>query len=197
MNESQDIEIARAIEGDLNAQRFLFEAYYAYVLSISLRYMASREVAEEVLNDIFLKVFNKLKLYDKNYPFKAWIRKVAINTCIDRLRSTPKFPNWSELTIHFMGHLEDEDSDIKVGEMDEQPFLPVLQKLPPRYRAVFNLYVFEEYTHKEIGQALGIHEGTAKSNYARAKKIIKQHLEKKRSSSSPATLHFALNTDNK
>ena len=74
MDDNQDIEISRAMEGDLNAQRQLFEAYYSYVLSISLRYMATREVAEEVLNDIFLKIFNRL--YALDFLFQA---KIAAN----------------------------------------------------------------------------------------------------------------------
>lgn len=89
MKDSQTEQLLLASEGDLMAQHKLFEAYFAYVLSITLRYMSTREVAEEVLNDIFLKVFLKLGQYDPNYPFKGWLRRIAINTCIQIFGSPP------------------------------------------------------------------------------------------------------------
>ncbi|MBK8507025.1 MAG: RNA polymerase sigma factor [Saprospiraceae bacterium] len=197
MKDSQTEELLLASGGDLNAQRYLFETYFAYIMSITLRYMSSRQVAEEVLNDIFLKVFLKLSQYDPSYPFKGWLRKIAINTCIDRLRSLQKIPTWMELSNYLTIPAPKDDWEPISNLISDEPILPVLQHLPPRYRAVFNLYVFEEYSHKEIAQTLGIHEGTSKSNYARAKKIVKDHLEKKMKEAESPELAMALNTESK
>ena len=140
-------------------------------MSITLRYMSTREEAEEALNDSFLKVFTNLKKFNSNLPFTSWIRKITINTCIDKLRRGIKL-----LTVHF--NIE-EIEQISVEDFEissDEKILPILQELPPRYRLVFNLYVFEDYKHKEIAAKLKISEGTSKSNYARAKSLLKKKL---------------------
>ena len=146
--------------------------------SITLRYMTSREEAEEVLNDVFIKVLDKLDQYDDGYPLRGWIRKIAINTAIDRIRSQSRFPSWVQLTGFLSEALAD---DQPVFWEEDQQVLPMIQELPPRYRAVFNLRVFEDYTHKEIAALLRISVGTSKSNYARAKQILKKSLERRSS----------------
>ncbi len=172
--DSQDL-IIKAGDGHADAQRQLFANYFPYVMSITLRYMSSREEAEEMLNDSFLKIFGGLPSYDADFPFKGWIRRITINTCIDRLRQTRKRPSLVEL-----GPNTELSTEAEPFEIDENiQILPMLQALPARYRAVFNLYVFEEYKHKEIAKLLGISEGTSKSNYARAKSILKKSLVKK------------------
>ncbi len=155
------------------AQKKLFSQYYAYVLSITLRYMSSCEEAEEMLNDTFLKVFDHLDRYDSKYPMKSWIRKITVNTCLDRIKALKTRMQFAALESW---HLEEPDKF--TFEFDEsKPLLPIIQQLPPKYRAVFNLYVFEECKHREIAELLGISEGTSKSNYARAKKILKKSLQ--------------------
>ncbi|MCB0684978.1 MAG: RNA polymerase sigma factor [Saprospiraceae bacterium] len=166
-------------------------------MSITLRYMSTREEAEELLNDIFLKIFQSMDKYCPDYPFKIWIRRIAINTCIDRLRVMSRIPSLIELgsLIHTLPDTDDTELARRIQNNEGEPLLPLLHKLSPRYRAVFNLYVFEEYTHKEIGAALGISEGTSKSNYARAKSIIKNALEKKMKENKLPNIYMAINSD--
>ena len=183
--------IAGAREGSLRAQKKLFESYYAYVMSISLRYMATREEAEEVLNDVFLKVFAKIQSYDSQFPFKGWLRKIAINSSIDRLRAIRSIPFLTELTNLIQMPVEDEAYELD----NDQNVLPLIQKLPPKYRAVFNLYVFEEYKHKEIAKLLGISEGTSKSNYSRAKNILKKSLQRKQEGTRQQDKHLVFKGD--
>jgi len=167
------ILIRNAAKNESLAQKALFERFYGFILSITLRYMTNRSEAEEMLNDTFLKVFNHLQFYDEQYDFKAWIRKIAVNTCIDRLRKIKKKIEVVELDLNVHAQIAE-----LFFELDQnKPILPVLQELPTQYRAVFNLYVFEEYKHREIADILGISIGTSKSNYSRAKMIVKKKLE--------------------
>ena len=164
--------ISDAIRGHASAQRRLFADHYSYIMSVTLRYMGSRQEAEEALNDTFLKIFDQLNSFDATLPFKPWIRRIAVNTCIDRLRRIRKNPIWLELSATedtAFGDVDFElDSDVLIA--------PLLRDLPPRYRAVLNLYVFEGYKHKEISKLLNISEGTSKSNLARAKVLLKKRL---------------------
>ncbi|NND33215.1 MAG: sigma-70 family RNA polymerase sigma factor [Saprospiraceae bacterium] len=180
--------IKRALVQDQMAQKALFAQYYGYVMSLTLRYMGSREEAEEMLNDVFIKVFDRLRQYNENYPFEGWLRKIAIHTCIDRIRSLRKLPVLSDLTS-LLHTTSDEQDFIWDKEVD---ILPILQELPPKYRAVFNLYVFDEYKHREIAKILGISEGTSKSNYSRAKAILKKRLSREVNEKSARQMAYSL-----
>ena len=158
--------------------------------------MSGREEAEEALNDSFLKVFSRLGQYNAAYSFKTWVRQITVNTCIDRLRKKRNLIPWLDLSL-FLNHtpLISEELPELLSNDDQTPVLPILQKLPPRYRAVFNLYVFEEFSHKEIAAKLSISEGTSKSNYARAKAILRKHLEKKIAYTGKTPIQIILSSD--
>lgn len=152
-------------------QRELYELFYGYGLKIAFRYAQNREEATEILNDTFLKVFNKIHQYDTTQPFKAWFRCVLIHAAIDYHRVHHKLPKLIELEANH--YLESEELPLPMLTLDEN-MLPLLQALPPQYRLVFNLYVMEEYDHKEIAAQLGITESTSRSNLARAKEKLKE-----------------------
>ena len=120
------------------------------------------------------KIFDHLDQYNPVYALKGWIRKIAVNTAIDKLRVNKNKNHPVFLDLKYIGGATSDGDEFIWDE--EKELLPVIQNLPPGYRAVFNLYVFEEYTHKEIAKLLEISEGTSKSNYARAKKILKKRL---------------------
>lgn len=160
------------------SQRALYEKFYGYGMSISLRYSNNRRDATEILNDSFLKVFTNLKRYDKSLPFKAWLRRIIINTSIDHFRKNERSVHQLTNDVAFV----DTGTDIPVDHSID--VLPLLQKISPQYRIVFNLYVMEEYKHNEISEMLSISEGTSRSNLLRAKAklkelIIKQYEENK------------------
>ncbi len=147
-----------------------------------MRYARDRDSAEEMLQEGFIKVFDKLEGFDYKGSFEGWMRRIIANTAIDQIRKSKKDPL-----------LTDKDEDFKLGaedrvvEKEEQEALEIkaeiameaIQNLSPAYRAVFNLYVMEEYTHKEIAEILGISEGTSKSNLAKAKMNLKKILNEK------------------
>ncbi len=162
--------------GDRNSQRVLYEYYFGYGLNICLRYTPNQEEAKEMLNDAFLKIFTKLDQYDSNYPFKSWIRRIFTNAAIDHYRKGRRLIRTVAL----------EELPEIVDTTESDPFvtpqtdvLPVIQRLPPMYRMVFNLYVMEGYKHHEIAEMLGISIGTSKSNLLRAKRKLQRQLMKR------------------
>ena len=149
--------------------------YYAYGMSITLRYADSREEAAEILNDAFMKVFTNIKKFDSGRPFKPWLRRIIINTAINHFHKTK---NRKEIT-----DLDPADNKIRSEEqiisgISYDEIIELIQQLTPAYRTVFNLYVIEGFQHREIAEMLGIAEGTSKSNLHKAKKNLQSILER-------------------
>lgn len=150
------------------AQKALIKQFYGYAKTICMKYAASIEEAEEMINDGFLKVFNNLSKYDHAQPFKAWVRTIMVNTAIDYFRKWQKH-NLQES----LDHIDASDTSLDViGKIAADDILKMVQQLPPSYRMVFTLYVIEGYNHREIGEMLGIREGTSKSNLQDARKKL-------------------------
>lgn len=157
------------------SQKELYKMFYAYGMSITLRYADSRDQAAAILNDAFMKVFTNIKKYDTKRPFKPWLRKIIINTAINHFHKNKHNRQWEELEMakHNMGIEETIISGISYQEI-----IDMVQQLTPAYRTVFNLYVIEGFKHKEIAEMLGITVGTSKSNLAKAKRNLQSILEK-------------------
>jgi len=166
-------EVDRLIEGcrkgRLKDQEGLYKHFYGYVMGICLRYAKSRDEASEVLNDAFLKVFNKIAMYDNTKLFKAWLRRIVVNTAIDYYRREHKYDNHVPIE---KASREENDFDA-IDQLNAEDILKLLQELPPQYRLVFNLYEIEGYSHEEIGEILKIPVGTSKSHLSRAKQRLK------------------------
>jgi RNA polymerase sigma-70 factor (ECF subfamily) len=179
-------KLKKIIEGclrnDRRSQEELFKLFYGKMLPVCMRYMPDRDTAQEVLQEGFIKVFEKLGAFDFKGSFEGWIRRIIANTAIDAIRKSKKDP-----------YLTDNDNDFKLGasdpmvEREEVEFtdlkaeiaMEAIQKLSPAYRTVFNLFVLEDYSHKEIAELLGISEGTSKSNLAKAKMNLQKIVSKK------------------
>lgn len=149
--------------------------FYAYGMSITMRYADSRDKAAAVLNDAFMKVFENIKKYDRHRPFKPWLRKIIVNTAINHFNANKKYESWEGL----------EESNVDMGRKETiisgltyDEIIEMVQKLSPAYRTVFNLYVIDGFKHKEIAELLGISVGTSKSNLHKAKKNLRAMLEK-------------------
>lgn len=162
-------------KNDRESQRLLYQHYYAYAMSICLRYCRSLEEAKEIVNDGFMKVFKKLDQHETESSFKGWLRQIMINSAIDHYRKEVKHYNHVEATADrvfepVVGTVLD---DISYAEL-----IGMIQHLTPGYRAVFNLYVIDGFTHPEISKILGISEGTSKSNLMKARENLKEMIEK-------------------
>jgi RNA polymerase sigma-70 factor (ECF subfamily) len=160
------------LKNDRRSQEALFKLFYGKMLSVCMRYTADRDRAQEVLQEGFIKVFDKLAGFDYTGSFEGWLRRIITNTAIDSLRKAKRDPFLSENDNYFK--FSDSNpmiakEEVDLTELKAEIALQAVQRLSPAYRTVFNLYVVEEYTHKEIAAILGISEGTSKSNLAKAK----------------------------
>ena len=174
--------IRGCLENNRRSQETLFKLYYGKMLSVCMRYSNDRDSAEEVLQEGFIKIFDKLDAFDYKGSFEGWMRRIMANTAIDSIRKSKKDP-----------FLTDNDEDFKLGAVDPMVVseeleltgikaeiaMEAINELSPAYKSVFSLYVFEEYKHKEIAEILGISEGTSKSNLAKAKLNLQKILKEK------------------
>ncbi len=159
-------------KGDRHCQDKLYSQYYSYSMSICLRYSKDRNEAIEILNDGFFKILTNLDKYTKGLSFKAWLRKVMINTAIDYYRRNDK--HWQTVDISFA---KDEGQNIElIDAISEKEIIALIQLLPASYRIVFNLFVIEGYKHEEIAEKLNISVGTSKSNLSVARSKLKRTL---------------------
>lgn len=158
------------------SQKELYELFYAYGMSITLRYTNTREHAVEILNDSFMKVFENIQKFDTEQPFKPWFRKIIINTAINHYHKTKNYQMKMETGLHENNLSENEKI---ISGISYKEIIEMVQKLSPVYKMVFNMHVIEGYTHDEIADLLGIATGTSKSNLAKAKNNLRVMLEKK------------------
>ena len=168
--------IEGCLRGSRKFQRLLYEHYYGSMMVVCMRYTHDREEARDVLHEGFMKVFSNLHKYTRGTNLGAWIRRIMVNTAIDHYRKNAKRPNLVEIN----NAVHEADMQDVVSDMSAQEILEMIQRLSPAYRTVFNLYVVEGYSHKEVGKMLGISEGTSKSNLAKARAKLQQMIHRSR-----------------
>jgi len=167
--------IEACIKGDRQSQSRLYNIYVQKMFVVCLRYARNREEAEDILQEGFMKVFEFLHQYKFAGSFDGWIRKIMVNSALQKYRNKGKLHPLVDLdqsTTDFSVH-EDVTSKISTKEL-----LTMVQQLPPAYRLIFNLYVFEGMKHREIAELLGISEGTSKSNLSDARAILQKAVHK-------------------
>ena len=173
MELSESEIIKGCLAGDSAAQRMLYKRFAGKMLLVCLRYIKNRDEAEDVLQEGFLLVFQKLSQFKAEGSFEGWIRKIMVNKSIEQLRrSSFIYPtvDIEEREDHFVS-AEDILSNIASKDL-----LKMIQELPVAYGIIFNLYVFEGLKHREIAEQLGISEGTSKSNLSDARAILKKKI---------------------
>jgi RNA polymerase sigma-70 factor (ECF subfamily) len=170
-------DLDRLIDGCLaeerSCQKRLYDLYSPKMLPLCLRYAENQQEAEEILQDGFLLVFRNIRQYKQAGPFEGWLRKIMINCALMRYRSKDSTTRVISLTE---AHNYVPNPDDFLGRMSEQELIFLIQQLPPAYRLVFNLYVFEGLKHREIAHLLNISEGTSKSNLSDARTILRKNL---------------------
>lgn len=165
--------IKRCIKNDRNAQNELFRKYKDTLFFISLKYCRNVADAEDNLHDAFIAIFQNLKTFKNHGSFEGWMKRIAIYKAVDKYKN------------NLLENIEIKDNLLvdSVEIHDELDFsleflLKLVQELPDQYRLVFNLYQLDAHSHKEIASILNISEGTSKSNYHRAKLILREKIEK-------------------
>ena len=154
---------------DAQAQGALYQKYSGVLFAICLRYSPNYAEAQDNLQDAFLTIFKKVEQYSGKGSFEGWIKRVTVNTVLQKYRKKRHFDVVNEDQIADEAEVEVEDNNIPLDGL-----LQMVQELPDQYRLVFSLYVLDGYSHKEIGERLGISDGTSKSNLARARKILQK-----------------------
>lgn len=170
--------IKSCLRGDSEAEKQLFFRFAPRVLTVCRRYVPQEAAARDLMQDCFVKMFDKLELYDETRgDFGAWLYRLSTNTALSHLR---KEKTGIELT--FPENLPDREPELTEEDfdtIDNETLLAAIRELPDGYRNILNLYVFSGKKHREIAELLDISEGTSRSQYARAKKLLKSILEKK------------------
>ena len=164
----------KCIDGDQRAQRKLFEMYAPKMMGVCLRYMKDHAQAEDVLQDGFVKVFTKLEKYSGDGSLEGWVRRIMVNTALDQLRKSNKFQ--ANVSMDDVSY-KVESSDDVLSSLIEEDLLKLIQEMPTGYKTVFNMFAIEGFSHKEIGEKLGVSENTSKSQYSRAKAYLRIKVE--------------------
>jgi RNA polymerase sigma factor (sigma-70 family) len=156
------------IRGDRKMQYELYQRFAPKMYGVCLRYAGKAEEAEDILQEGFIKVFNKMSSYRGEGSFEGWIRRIFVNTAIEHFRKK----------TYLQPITETEEASVEgkylsvLDKLAEKDIIQLVQQLSPGYRTVFNMYVIEGYTHRQIAEALNISEGTSKSQLSRAKMIL-------------------------
>ena len=164
--------IGKCKTGSLKYQELLYKQFYGYAMGISLRYSISRDDALEVVNDAFIKVFNSIKNYSSDRPFKAWLRTIIVNTAIDRRRKELKF----QLHVEIENAMPIGNGISAIENLNVQDILKLMQQLPPVQLTIFNLYEVDGYSHDEISKILTIPESSSRVYLSRAKEKLRNLL---------------------
>lgn len=174
MTVNLEILIKGCREGDPASQEKLYKQFSAAMYGLCLQYSSSTEDAQDIMQDAFIKVFKKIDQVKDAKAFPGWVRRVMINTALERYRSQVLLKNVDEAPLP-QGELI---SESVLDELEAEEIVMMIQELSPKYRMVFNLYAIEGYNHKEIAEKLNISEGTSKSNLSRARAILQEKVKK-------------------
>lgn len=168
---SLDELVQNCKQGNRAAQEQLYRRYAGVLFGICLKYSRNKTEAEDNLHDSFITIYNKIGQYGARGSFEGWIKRITVNTVLQKYRKQEHLKLVTE-------HTED---DIEVAadheSIDLQTLLGYIQQLPNKYRLTFNLYVLDGYSHQEIAQQLGTSESTSKSNLSRARVLLKEKIE--------------------
>jgi len=168
--------INKCKQKDIKAQSEIYQLYAGKLFALSLKYSKNYQEAQDNLQNGFITIFDKIEQYNFKGSFEGWLKRIVINTVLQTYREK----NVLNLIT------EEVTDEVEIEVDDEQVslefLLKLIQELPNRYRLVFNLYVLDEYSHREIANMLSISEGTSKSNLSRARVILRDKIELSKSS---------------
>jgi len=170
-----DILLEQCRENDRQAQFKLYSVLAPVLLGICMRYMQDRDEAEDVMQDAFVKIFTNLKSFKNEGSFEGWAKRIAVNTALTALKVKKRI--YFERTLEIVETIEfDKDEQ---EHMSLEDILSCMNVLPEGYRTIINLFLIEEFSHREIGEKLGINESTSRSQFARARQALMKLLKEK------------------
>lgn len=173
MNRDQAL-VQACLQQDRKAQRQLYELYGGKLFAIILRYMKHREESEDVLQEVWIRIFTHLNTFRFDCPLEAWLKRIAINTAI---RALQKQPQWKGMLDTDGLEIGGEETMSALDQLSLEELHHLIGQLPDGCRTIFNLYAIEGYKHHEIATLLGITEGTSKSQFFRAKAMLQKEVK--------------------
>jgi RNA polymerase sigma-70 factor (ECF subfamily) len=165
--------VKECVSGSAIAQKKFYDLFARKMMGVCLRYTKDYEEAQDVLQDGFIKIFNKLPDFEKKGSLEGWVRRIMVNTALDAYRKAKKHLN--NVDVDSVDYMLD-SKDFIVESLNAEDLLNIIRTIPEGYRVVFNLFAIEGYSHKEIAERLGVTESTSKSQYSRAKKMLRKLL---------------------
>lgn len=165
-------ELIEALRGGMtSAKRAFYEQFHRYLAAVCARYVSNNGDVKDLLQEVFIKIYTRFDsfAYRGTGSLQAWSRRIAVNEALQYLRASKKR---QEVPLESFGDLPEPDDTPDLSGIPQSALLDMVRRLPERYRTVFNLYIFEEMSHKEIGALLGIGESTSASNLHRAKGLL-------------------------
>lgn len=173
MAETLEILIKGCRKGNRKSQEELYNRFSAAMYGLCLQYASNEADAQDILQEGFIKVFKKISQVQNPAAIPGWIRRIMINTALEKYRSQVVLKRIDDVQTGF----EQEVSNTAYDNLTSEELVKLIQGLTPKYRMVFNLYAVEGYSHKEISEILGISEGTSKSNLSRARATLQERIK--------------------
>ncbi|MBV9963327.1 MAG: sigma-70 family RNA polymerase sigma factor [Parafilimonas sp.] len=168
--------VRNCLKGNAGAQKELYDHFASSMFGICYRYTKSVADAEDVLQEGFIKIFSNLNRYRQEGELGAWMRRIMVNTALTYLKQNKNYNSelsYDDISLHPVS------SENPVITLQAKELADIIRQLPTGCQTIFNLHAIEGYTHVEIGEMLGIHEGTSRSQYARARSIMVTWIEKR------------------
>jgi RNA polymerase sigma-70 factor (ECF subfamily) len=172
MSEEEEL-VKGCIDGDRRYQELLYLRFCRKMMGVCFRYSKNREEAEDHLQDAFIKVFSRLKQFRFEGSLEGWIRRIVLSTIFDNFRKRTVMLVLNDYDVRE----ESTETDEFLSDVDMDQLVNAIRDLSPGYRAVFNMFAVEGYTHKEISALLGISVGTSKSQYSAARRALQKRLK--------------------
>ena len=157
--------------GKTSAKRAFYEQFHRYLAAVCARYVSNNDDVKDLLQEVFIKIYTRFDsfAYRGTGSLQAWSRRIAVNEALQYLRANKRK---QEVRLEDFGEMPNPDETPDISEIPQQALLGMIQRLPERYRTVFNLYIFEEMSHQDIAALLGIGESSSASNLHRAKALL-------------------------
>lgn len=173
-----DAILKGCMEGKRGAQKLLYQAYVPTMMAVCMRYAQHRDEAEDLLQEGFLKVFQNINSFRSQGSLEGWIKRIIINHALNHLKKARRNPFFEDIDEIHERYIPPADEPATVySPVSHETLLTLIQSLPPGYRIVFNLYAFEEYSHKEIATELNISENTSKTQLLKARRMLRQKID--------------------
>jgi RNA polymerase sigma-70 factor (ECF subfamily) len=173
--------VEKCKSGDRKAFTFLYNKYAPKMLGVCFRYAKSRDEAEDMLQEGFVRLFQNIKSFKGSGSFEGWMRRIIVNTAINYYKTQIKYNNTVNVENNeYLFKQEEPETDSKYGDVSQSRLLEMIKELPDGYKMVFNLYVLDGYSHQEIADILSVSINTSKSQLSKARRMLRDKVEKYR-----------------